>query len=322
MSSLQAAYFIHGEEELLRLEAIDKIRSTARECDFADRQVFTVEAGFDWADLLLEIQSVGLFADQKLIEINLLSGKPGKEGGDILLKIIQNLPEAICIVLIAPKLDRTQTQSKWFAAWSKVATVIETKAITAAMLPQWIKNRLAKYHFSIEADALSLFAEKVEGNLLAASQEIDKLALLFSPPYSITLADAENVIANVARFDIFQLSRAWMTGDISRLSRLMNGLSETEAEPVLLLWAISEDIRILLKLLAAIKQKQNISDLRHSLRLWGDKQILASQAAQRIGASRLLASLQTCARIDRQIKGAQEGNAWQETKNLLLSLAS
>lgn len=320
MSPLSNAYLIYGEEELLRLEALDQIRHHARLQGYNDRKVLTIEAYFDWALILAEIQSIGLFADKKLLELHVLSGKPGKEGSAMLLQLLdQPIPE-VCMVLVLPKLERAQSQSKWFMAWSKAATVIETKPIVATALPQWIKNRLTEHDLSIEPEALALFAEKVEGNLLAARQEIDKLALLHPPTHIIGLQDIENAIADVARFDVFQLASAWMAGDTERLLRLLDGLEVSESEPVLLLWTISEDIRTLLRILAALKQGQSAIELRRSLRLWGDKQTLAPLAAKRIGAGRLLAALQSCAQIDRQIKGVQSGDVWSQTKQLLLSL--
>ncbi|MCO6507239.1 MAG: DNA polymerase III subunit delta [Snodgrassella sp.] len=319
---LATAYLIHGEEDLLRLEAIDNIRIAAREQHYDERETVVVETGFDWSSLLASIQSVGLFADKKLLEIHIPSGKPGKEGAAVLQHLAEQLPENTCLLLILPKLERLQIQSKWFSSWAKVARVLEAKAVSQTALPQWIRSRLADVKLAIDNDALELFAEKVEGNLLAARQEIDKLALIHSAGHVVTLTEAQTAVANVARFDVFQLSTAWMSGDSVRMLRLLDGLAAEGNEPVLLLWVISEDIRILLRLLAALKQGKAISELRHSLRLWGDRQTLAPQAARRIGVKRLLSALQTCAQIDRQIKGVEDGDAWTEIKHLFLSLAA
>ncbi|MCO6522595.1 MAG: DNA polymerase III subunit delta [Snodgrassella sp.] len=319
---LATAYLIHGEEDLLRLEAIDSIRIAAREQHYDERETVVVETGFDWSSLLASIQSVGLFADKKLLEIHIPSGKPGKEGAAVLQHLAEQLPENTCLLLILPKLERLQIQSKWFSSWAKVARVLEAKAVSQTALPQWIRSRLADVKLAIDNDALELFAEKVEGNLLAARQEIDKLALIHSAGHVVTLTEAQTAVANVARFDVFQLSTAWMSGDSVRMLRLLDGLAAEGNEPVLLLWVISEDIRILLRLLAALKQGKAISELRHSLRLWGDRQTLAPQAARRIGVKRLLNALQTCAQIDRQIKGVEDGDAWTEIKHLFLSLAA
>lgn len=317
---LSAAYLIHGEEELLRIEVLDAIRSAARSQQYNEREVINIETGFDWASLLSSVHSVGLFADKKLLEIHIPSGKPGKEGAAVLQQLAEQLPENTCLLLILPKLERLQTQSKWFSSWAKNAQIFEAKSINQNALPQWIKNRLAAQNLNIDNDALALFAEKVEGNLLAAKQEIDKLALIHPAGHTITLDDAQTAVANVARFDIFQLSAAWMSGNSERILRLLEGLASEGNEPVLLLWVISEDIRTLIRLLAALKQGKSISEMRQSLRLWGEKQTLAPQAAKRIGIRRLLKALQICAYIDRQIKGAEEGNAWAEIKHLFLSL--
>lgn len=318
---LQPAYVVYGEEDLLRVESLDAIRAAARRLDYHNREVYTVETGFDWPTLLAGVQSVGLFAEQKLLEIHIPSGKPGKEGGEALLHLAEQWPqEDTCLVLSLPKLERAQTQSKWFTAWQSKAVMVNARAITLAALPEWIRQRLARHQLDIEDDALALFAEKVEGNLLAARQEIDKLALLLPPGQQARLADAEAAVANVARFDVFQLSAAWMSGDAGRLVRLLDGLAAEGSEPVLLLWAVSEDIRTLMRLLAALKQGQSVAGVRRSLRLWGEKQTLAPLAAQRIGVQRLLAALQQCACIDRKIKGVQEGDAWADIKHLMLSL--
>lgn len=319
---LAAAYLIHGEEDLLRLEAIDKIRTGAREQQYSEREVVIIESGFDWSSLLASVQSVGLFADKKLLEIHLPSGKPGKEGAAILQQLAEHLPESTCLMLILPKLERTQIQSKWFASWVKVAQVYEAKAVSQTALPQWIKKRLAEEKLSIDNDALALFAEKVEGNLLAAKQEIDKIVLIHPAGHIVTLPEAQAAVANVARFDVFQLSAAWMSGNSERMVRLLDGLAAESNEPVLLLWVISEDIRTLLRLLAAQKQGKPLSELRQSLRLWGEKQTLAPVAAKRIGVKRLLDALQTCAHIDRQIKGVEDGDAWSDVKHLFLTLTA
>ena len=200
--------------------------------------------------------------------------------------------------------------------------VLEAKAVAPHALPQWIQGRLKQQSLDIEPEALALFAERVEGNLLAARQEIEKLALLHPQGHLINIADAEAAVATVARFDVFQLAGAWMKGDALRVSRLLDGLEEEGEEPVLLLWAVAEDIRTLIRLTAALKQGQNIQSLRNSLRLWGDKQTLAPMAAKRIFINRLLDALKTCAKIDRIIKGAEEGDAWTEFKQLVTSLAA
>ena len=319
---LQPLYIIHGEEDLLRVEALDHIRAAAREHGYLNREVISVDAKFDWSELRAASQSVGLFAELKLLEVHIPGGKPGKEGGEALQELADRLPEDTCVLILLPKLERAQTQGKWFGALARHGSVVEAKAVSGQALPQWIRQRLQHNNLDIEPDALALFAERVEGNLLAAKQEIDKLALLHPPGHLLNMADAQMAVANVARFDVFQLAAAWMGGDAPRLLRLLEGLEAEGEEPVLLLWAVAEDVRTLIRLLAALKQGQNLAEVRNALRLWGDKQTLAPKAAQRLGINRLLAALQDCARIDRQIKGAEDGAAWPQFKHLLMSLAA
>ena len=320
---LKPLYVIHGEEDLLRVEALDVLRQAARQQGYLNREVYSADsASFDWQELLHAAGSMGLFADLKLLEIHIPGGKPGKAGGDALQELAGRLPEDTAVVLMLPKLERAQMQAKWFAALAKHGVVLEAKAVSGAALPQWIQGRLKQAGLEIEADALSLFAERVEGNLLAAKQEIDKLALLHPRGHLLNVADAEAAVANVARFDVFQLAGAWMSGDAARTARLLEGLEADGEEPVMLLWALAEDIRILIRLTAALKQGQSVQSVRNSLRLWGDKQTLAPMAVRRISIARLLAALQDCAKIDCMFKGAEVGNAWAEFKHLTLELAA
>ena len=318
---LSPLYIIHGEEDLLRIEALDTLRAAAKKQGYLNREVFTADNGADWDELLQSAGSAGLFADLKLLEIHIPNGKPGKNGGDALQTFAERLPEDTVSLILLPKLEKAQTQAKWFTALAAKGTVLEAKAISTQALPQWIKGRLKKVGLDIEPDALALFAERVEGNLLAARQEIGKLALLHPQNHTVNIADAEAAVANVARFDVFQLSGAWMKGDALRVARLLDGLEEEGEEPVLLLWAVAEDIRTLIRLTAALKQGQSVQSVRNSLRLWGDKQTLAPIAVKRIPAVRLIEALKTCAKIDRIIKGAEDGDAWTEFKQLVTGLA-
>ena len=320
---LKPLYVIHGEEDLLRVEALDVLRQAARQQGYLNREVYSADsASFDWQELLHAAGSMGLFADLKLLEIHIPGGKPGKAGGDALQELAGRLPEDTAVVLMLPKLERAQMQAKWFAALAKHGVVLEAKAVSGAALPQWIQGRLKQAGLEIEADALSLFAERVEGNLLAAKQEIDKLALLHPRGHLLNVADAEAAVANVARFDVFQLAGAWMSGDAARTARLLEGLEADGEEPVMLLWALAEDIRTLIRLTAALKQGQSVQSVRNSLRLWGDKQTLAPMAVRRISITRSLSALQDCATIDCTIMGAEAVNAWAEFKHLTLELAA
>ena len=318
---LQALYVLHGEEALLRIEALDAIRAAAKEQGYLNRETHTPDTAADWQDFLASANSIGLFAELKLLEIHLPGGKPGKAGGEALEQLAANLPPDTVTVILLPKLERAQTQATWFAALIRSGTVAEAKAVDAQALPGWIRGRLAQHQLSIDNEALALFAERVEGNLLAAKQEIDKLALLYPAGHELGIAETEAAVADVARFDVFQLAAAWMSGEPVRVVRLLEGLEADGEEPVMLLWMLADDIRTLIRLTAALKQGQTVAQVRNSLRLWGSKQQLAPLAVRRIATPRLIAALQECARIDRIIKGAETGEAWPAIRQLLVSLA-
>ena len=321
--ALQPLYVIHGEEDLLRIEALDSIRAVAKQRGYLNRESYTVEnANFDWNEVLVNADSAGLFADLKLLEIHIPSGKVGKNGGEALQQLAENLPRDTVTLIVLPKLERAQTQAKWFAALGKHGTVLEAKAVSSNALPAWINARLQQHGLEAEAAAIALFAERVEGNLLAAKQEVDKLALLFPQGHLISIQDAQESVANVARFDVFQLAAAWMGGNVCRTAHLLDALAADDEEPVLLLWAVAEDVRTLIRLSAAFKQGKTVQAVRNELRLWGDKQQYASQAAQRLTVPRLMDALKTCAQIDRQIKGAEAGDARAALRQLVMQLAT
>lgn len=316
-------YVIHGQEDLLRIEALDALRQAAKKQGFLNREQYVVDsANFDWSTLLIQAASSGLFSDLKLLEIHLPTAKPSKTGIEALLSLASFPPEETCTVIVLPKLEKAQLQAKWFIELSKTACVMEAKAIGANELPEWIRSRLADQELAISDEALSLFADLVEGNLLAAKQEVDKLALLHPKGYTVQLPDAEQAVANVARFDVFQLSSAWMTGDVKRVVRLLEGLEAKEDYPVVLVGILAEDIRTLLRLAAALKEGKSVAAVRYELRLWGDKQTCAPMAVKRLKPRVLMNALQTCAQIDREIKGVQNADSWATFKHLVVQLAS
>ncbi|MBP5788856.1 MAG: DNA polymerase III subunit delta, partial [Neisseriaceae bacterium] len=299
----------------------DALRETAKNQGFAMREAFFVDSKTDWAEIVSAVESQGLFSDKKLLEIHIPTGKPGVAGANALIDLAGKLNDDTTVVIFLPKLEKAQTQAKWFATLAKAAQVFEAKAVSAADLPQWIRHRLSAHELQIDEDALLLFAERVEGNLMAANQEIEKLALLHQAGAVVSLEDAQNAVANVARFDVFQLSNAWLSGDVPRVVRLIDALEAEGEEPILLLWSVSEDIRTLLRLHAALKQGQSIMQVRNPLRLWGEKQTLAPLALKRIGVRRLMNALQTCAMADQQIKGVAQGKAWATARQMLIELA-
>ncbi|KUM04386.1 DNA polymerase III subunit delta [Chromobacterium subtsugae] len=318
---LAPLYLVHGEEALLALEAADAVRAAARAAGYLEREVLTVEAGFDWSQLFDAMSSVSLFASLKLLEIRIPGGKPGTEGSEALQRLAANPPADTLTLITLPKLDKTQQQGKWFAALEKAGLAVEARPVGRAELPGWISRRLKAQGQQLGSEALAFFVERVEGNLLAARQEVDKLALLY-PKGELSLADLQAAVANVARFDVFQLSESWLAGDAPRLMRMLDGLMAEGEAPVLVLWSLSEDVRMLLRLRQGLKDGRQLRDMARELRLWGDKQRLAEPALRRIGPRKLMQALSECARIDRQIKGVEPGEPWQTMRALATLLAA
>ncbi|WP_174875039.1 DNA polymerase III subunit delta [Vogesella oryzae] len=317
-----ALYLVYGEETLLALEAADSIRAAARAAGYLEREVLTVEgAGFDWSQLRDAMSSVSLFASLKLLEIRIPGGKPGTEGGEALQQLAANPPDDTVTLIQLPKLDKTQQKSKWFTALEKAAVLVEARPVGRNDLPAWIARRLKLQGQTLSHEAATFFADRVEGNLLAAKQEIDKLALLH-PPGELTLAQLREAVANVARFDVFHLSESWLSGDVARATRMLDGLEAEGEAPVLVLWSFTEDVRMLIRLGRGLQEGRSVRDMAGELRLWGDKQRVAEPALKRIGGKQLMAALAECARIDRQIKGVEPGEPWHSLKRLAARLAA
>jgi DNA polymerase-3 subunit delta len=318
---LAPLYVIHGDEALLALESAQAIRDAARQAGYSEREVLTVEnaAHFQWSQLSASGASKSLFAELRLLELRIPNGKPGIEGGKALEAFANNIPSDILTIITLPKLDKTALNSKWMQALAKVGEVIEAKLIERQALPQWINQRLARQNQSLTDDAMEWLVARVEGNLLAAHQEIQKLALLH-PAGTLSLTDLESAVANVARYDVFTLGEALLSGDAARVCHMLDGLRAEGESAVLVLWAVAEEIRSLYKFAQGRSRGVAAAQLCKELRIWGNKQRLIENAASRVNAKRLKAALQQARRIDGLIKGIGDGDVWNELNHLVLLL--
>lgn len=316
---LAPIYLVHGEEALVALEAAQAIRDAARAAGFAEREVLTVEPGFKWAELAASGQAISLFAEQKLIELRIPTGKPGTEGGDALQQYAAGAPAENVLLVQCPKLEKVQQQSKWFAALEGAGVAVACPLVGRAELPGWISERLARQQQRLAPDALDYLCARVEGNLLAAKQEIDKLALLH-PPGELGLAELTEAVANVARYDVWGLGEALVAGDAARLARMLDGLRGEGEAPHLVLWALADEVRALLRVGLGRSQGGNLQQLYRENRVWGDKQRRYPAALDRLKASQLKAALAHAAEIDRIVKGVGQGEAWEELLKLCMRL--
>jgi DNA polymerase-3 subunit delta len=322
--SLASLYVIASDEHLLALEAADKIRRSARANGYTEREVLVVERSFKWGELLAANQSQSLFGDKKLIELRIPTGKPGKDGGQALQDYAANLSPDNLTIISLPKLDWATQKAAWVGALQQAAVYIDIPLVDRAQLPAWIGNRLAAQQQSADRPCLDFIADRVEGNLLAAHQEIQKLALLH-PPGKLSFEQVQDAVLNVARYDVFKLNEAMLSGDIARLTRMMDGLKgEGEALP-LVLWAVTEEIRTLLKLKSGMAQGKPVGALLKEYRIWGPRERLMEPALRRISLATLEQALQEAALVDRMVKGLRArsfaGDPWDALLQLGLKLA-
>ena len=321
---LAPLYVITSDEHLLALEAADKIRRAARAAGHTERDVLTVERTFKWGELLAANQALSLFGDKKLIELRIPSGKPGKDGSAALQAYAKDLSPDNLTLITLPKLDWQTAKASWVASLQQAAVYIEIPNIERAQLPGWIGQRLGAQGQSADRSALDFIADRVEGNLLAAHQEILKLGLLHEPG-KLSFEQVQDAVLNVARYDVFKLSEAMLVGDPARLARMLEGLKgEGEALP-LVLWAVSEEIRTLLKLKAGMAQGRPLGALLKEYRIWGPRERMMEPALRRISLPTLEAALQEAAQVDKMVKGlrakAFAGDAWDAMLQLALKVA-
>jgi DNA polymerase-3 subunit delta len=326
--SLAPLYVISSDEQLLLLETADRIRAKARATGFSEREVLVAERYFKWPELQSVQQSMSLFGDRKLIELRIPNGKPGKEGGQALQDYAAACSgnEAVdtLTLITLPKLDWATQKNAWVTALQKHAVYIEIPNIERQQLAAWIGQRLAGQGQSADKHALEFMVDRVEGNLLAAHQEIRKLSLLY-PEGRLSLDQIQDAVLNVARYDVFKLSEAMLSGDVGRVTRMLDGLKgEGEALP-LVLWAISEEIRTLLKLKIGTDEGRPLAMMLKEYRIWGPRERLMAPAVARVKLAKLRDALSKAAQVDRLIKGLHAkdfaGDAWDALLQLALVVA-
>jgi len=318
--SLAAVYTIHGDEPLLAMEARDAIRAAARRAGCDEREVLVVEKGFDWDAFRATNANLGLFGSRKLIDLRIPSGKPGVDGAKALESAASNpAPDSIMLVTL-PKLDRAAQSSAWFCALADAGVAIAVYALERNELPAWIATRLARQGQRANAETLAFLTDRCEGNLFAAQQEIAKLGLLL-PEGEIPYAAVESAVTDVARYDVSQLSEAWLAGDAARALRIIAAL-EAEGEGLpLLAWQIGEDLHALAAVREATAAGMPAAVAIRNARLWGRRQDAMEQAAKRVATTAIAPMLRALSRIDAVSKGIGTGNAWDDLRGLALALA-
>ena len=304
-------YVIHGAEPLAAQEVADTMRERSRAQGYAEREVFTAESGFDWSKLLAAGNELSLFATKRLLELRIPTGKPGKEGSDAITQYCERLPDDTLTLVLLPEIDWQGKQTKWFTALQAAATMIEAAPVDRSRLPHWLKGRLARQNQSVSDDGLEFLADRVEGNLLAAQQEIQKLALLCAPG-EIPLSVLEDSVTNVSRFNPFQLVAAIHESDLVRIQRMLDGLKAEGEAPPLILWVLANETRMLARMRGVTRSGRP----PHPPKARGMERI-----ARRHSAKSIYALLLQAAEIDRMIKGLDQRDPWVALGTLACGLA-
>lgn len=310
---LKHLYILSSDEPLLVMEAQDQLRKQVVAQGFTEREFLMHDRSFDWGALLSAGQSMSLFGEKKYVEFRIPTGKPGREGSDALKQFAQQIkaqasvpPETIfCIFL--PRLDGQTQKSAWFTALDDAGFAVRIDSIERHLLPSWIAGRLKSQKQHVQQDesgnrALTFMADQVEGNLIAAHQEIQKLGLLY-PEGVLTEEQIRDSVLNVARYDVFQLTEAYLAGDITRINRMLDGLRGEGEALVLVIWTVTEEIRTLYQLKQEVMAGGHLPSLIKSRRIWGKREQLIPQALNRLSLPMLERAVEIVAQLDRQSKG-------------------
>ncbi len=314
---LQTIYFISGDEPLQVMESADAVRAAARSRGFTEREVMDVDSGFDWNLLLDAGNSMSLFAEQRILELRMPTGKPGKQGSQVLLEYAERPADDAVLIITSGKLEGSAKNTKWFKTLDQAGVVIQCWPVAPHELPRWVERRMASKGMQPDADAIALIVERVEGNLLAAAQEIDKLFLLYGAG-AVSMEQVTAAVADSARYSIYDLVDSALAGDLSRTSRIIGGLKNEGVEPVLALWALSRELRMLTSI-AESNMSQDAAMAK--ARVWDNRKALVRKALSRHGLNRWHNFLKRCARIDKVIKGIEQGRAWDELLSLSTQIA-
>ena len=329
---LRSLYTLHGDEPLLIQEAADAIRSHARELGYTERTVHTVAgAHFDWSEVLASGGSLSLFADKQIVEIRIPTGKPGKDGSQILQQIAANAQDndSVLTLVVLPRLDAQTTKGAWFGALDSFGVTVKVDPVERPALPQWIAQRLQQQGQNVASGeagqrTLQFFADRVEGNLLAAHQEIQKLGLLY-PVGELSFEQVESAVLNVARYTPFKLAEAVLAGQVLRAQRMLDGLQAVGEAAVLVHWALSEDIRTLHRVRMAMDAGRPLPMALRENRVWGLKEKLMERALPLLSASTLGKWLEDAHTVDGIVKGLKApgwpGDAWGALQQMSMRVA-
>tara|TARA_R110002073_G_scaffold169890_7_gene326818 strand:+ start:2681 stop:3694 length:1014 start_codon:yes stop_codon:yes gene_type:complete len=319
--NLLPVYLVSGDETLLVQECCDLIRQRAREQGCNEREIIDADvAGFNWQDILHSAASMSLFADRKLVELRLASGKPGAPGSSALCEYLDISSGDDVLLIVSGKIDKQSTNSKWYKALDKAGATIQIWPVDAKNLPRWLQQRVRGAGMSIDDDALQLLCDRVEGNLLAAVQEVDKLKLLATDS-RITTKTVIDAVSDNARYNVFEMTDSALKGDASTSLRMLHGLRAEGSEPPAVLWALAREIRTLYEAKQQCDSGRSAQQALSTLRVWQNRMPIMQAALARHDAASLSLLLEQASQVDGSIKGFAGGKPWDNLERLVTSLS-
>lgn len=316
---LLPCYLVAGDETLLVQEAMDAIRAAARNQDYGTREVHDVTAGFDWNVLATSAGSLSLFAEKRILEVRIPSGKPGRDGSAAIANLVQIAGDDLVILVETPKLDKSAP--KWVQAIESVGAYVQVWPLTQRELPSWIADRMKKTGLKPDADAVRLLTDRVEGNLLAANQEIEKLALLLGEG-TVTGKDIELAVADSSRFNVYKLVDAAVEGQEARALRMLGRLRTEGMEPVIVMWALTRELRALATIAESTGSGANLASAMQKSGVWRSREALVRRCIGRHGKSSFYCLLQIARRADAAAKGQVALDPWQLAAEIVVGLAA
>ena len=316
-STVYPVYMVSGDEPLQQMEALDLIRSFLRAENFTEREVLDVDAQFDWQNLMDEAASMSLFASRRIVELRLPSAKPGRQGSQVLKDYLTQPPEDTVLLLNAGKIDGSAKKSAWFKAIEQKGLVVQCWPVPVEKLSSWLKQRFIKRGMDADNEVLAYISQHVEGNLLAADQEIEKLSLLLGPG-KVTYADVAQAVTSQSRYSVFELVDVLLSGNTKRVIKIIAGLKAEGIVPVVVNWALAKDVRLLSQVM------QDASSADYNLKrsgVWQSRITLFKSCMSRHTLRTLQLMLKRCSYIDAASKGVVDANVWDEIEMLCVRLA-
>lgn len=320
LKSLAPCYLITGDEHLLVSEALDSVREAARAKGFTSRELHVATSGFDWSALTASTGNLSLFAEQRIVELRLPTGKPGKAGGQAIVDLVEQSGPDLLFIVTGPKLDKSSSASKWAKTIDKKGVSLPIWPIGVRELPGWIANRMRKAGLQPDREAVAIIADRVEGNLLAAQQEIEKLRLILGEG-KVSAEAVSDAVANNSRFDVYKLTDAALGGDARRSVKILGGLRAEGVEPVIVMWALTRELRTLATLDDVIRQGGDLGSAMQKSGVWRNRQGLVRHCISRHQHGDFHRMLKATGRADAAAKGQRAGNPWQMATDVVVSLA-